>query len=181
MKFILYHSILTTLVFLFVPSHIGIPGNERADRCAREARDLSVITDIMTCGDLRSHLEEIIKDKWDQEWGMRNSKLKNILTSTKCKLILPTTRRHQVALTRLRIGHTRLTHEYLFRHEEPPVCVKCQKPLTVYHLILECRDLEEQRTQCGVPGTLQEALGGDSENTQKLINFLHRTNVINKI
>ena len=34
-------------------------------------------------------------------------------------------------------GHTRLTHQYLLRREEPPQCPSCNCALTVVHLILE--------------------------------------------
>ena len=47
----------------------------------------------------------------------------------------------QSTLTRLRIGHTRLTHSYLMAGERPPYCNHCQVPLTVRHLLIECPNL----------------------------------------
>ena len=37
-------------------------------------------------------------------------------------------------LSRLRIGHTRLTHSYILKQEQQPQCGTCQTPLTAKHL-----------------------------------------------
>ena len=36
--------------------------------------------------------------------------------------------REEVILSRLRIGHTRLTHTYLLKGEAQPMCIPCQRP-----------------------------------------------------
>lgn len=43
------------------------------------------------------------------------------------------TRSREVMLTRMRIGHSRATHSYLFTGTDPPNCL-CDKRLTVYHI-----------------------------------------------
>ena len=40
-------------------------------------------------------------------------------------------RRDEVLLCRLRIGHTRLTHSFLFNDEDPPECDTCQCIITL--------------------------------------------------
>ena len=47
-------------------------------------------------------------------------------------------RRDEVLLCRLRIGHTRLTHSFLFNEEDPPECDTCQCITTVKHILLNC-------------------------------------------
>ena len=47
-------------------------------------------------------------------------------------------RRLGVSLSRLRIGHTRLTHGYLMAREAPPVCGRCQVLLSFFHVLVEC-------------------------------------------
>ena len=47
-------------------------------------------------------------------------------------------RRDEVLLCRLRIGHTRLTHSFLFNDEDPPECDTCQCITTVKHILLDC-------------------------------------------
>ena len=48
-------------------------------------------------------------------------------------------RKEQVILSQLRIGHTRLTHSYILKQEQQPQCGTYQTPLTVKHLFMECR------------------------------------------
>ena len=48
-------------------------------------------------------------------------------------------------LNRLHIGHSYLTHSFILRKEEAPVCVACGVVLTVKHILIECADLLEIR------------------------------------
>ena len=47
-------------------------------------------------------------------------------------------RREEVVLTRLHIGHTRLTHSYLLKLEDQPFCISCNEPFTVKHFLIDC-------------------------------------------
>ena len=47
-------------------------------------------------------------------------------------------RREEVVLTRLRIGHTRLTHSYVLEREDQPLCISCNEPSTVKHFLIDC-------------------------------------------
>ena len=48
-------------------------------------------------------------------------------------------RREQVVISRLRIGHTRLTHAFILKQELQPQCLTCQKTCSVKHNLIECR------------------------------------------
>ncbi len=72
-------------------------------------------------------------------------------------------RSHETALTRLRTGHTRLTHGYLMSRGVQPYCDDCLVPLTVRHLLVECPSLGDLRerylSNCrGVDGTFRLSL-----------------------
>ena len=41
-------------------------------------------------------------------------------------------------LTRLRIGHSHLTHAHLLRGDPPSVCEYCRRPLSIRHLLITC-------------------------------------------
>ena len=56
-------------------------------------------------------------------------------------------RRKEVVLSRLRIGHTRLTHGFLMKKEPQPFCEDCLVPLTVRHLLIECPSLLDARNK----------------------------------
>ena len=56
-------------------------------------------------------------------------------------------RHWEVALCRLRIGHTRITHGFLMAGEHPRYCDDCLVLLTVKHLLIECPSLDDIRRQ----------------------------------
>ncbi|XP_073999403.1 uncharacterized protein isoform X2 [Rhodnius prolixus] len=72
-------------------------------------------------------------------------------------------RREEVVVSRLRIGHTRLTHGYLMCQDSPPTCGSCNEPLTVQHVLVECSEYEQYRQRHGVPHSLEEALADDQK------------------
>ena len=39
-------------------------------------------------------------------------------------------------MAQLHIGHSFITHSFLLKGEEPPVCIGCDKRLTVEHILL---------------------------------------------
>ena len=71
-----------------------------------------------------------------------------VLVSNKFHKILPKlldkllsfcdTRKENTVLNKLRIGHSYLTHSFIFRKEEAPVRVACNVVTTVKHILTEC-------------------------------------------
>ena len=47
-------------------------------------------------------------------------------------------RREETVLTRLRIGHSHVTHAHLLRGDPPPVCEYCRRQLSIRHLLITC-------------------------------------------
>ena len=58
-------------------------------------------------------------------------------------------RKTEVIMTRLRIGHTSLTHGHLMTtpHDPPAQCELCGAHQTVRHFMQECRRLQPIRTR----------------------------------
>ena len=56
-------------------------------------------------------------------------------------------RREEVVLTRLRIGHTSLTHSYLLKREDQPLCISCNEPFMVKHFLMDCIEFSLVRHQ----------------------------------
>ena len=52
-----------------------------------------------------------------------------------------------MVLTRLCIGHTRLTHSYLLKREDQPFCINCNEPFTVKHFLIDCIEFSHVRRQ----------------------------------
>ena len=54
-------------------------------------------------------------------------------------------KKDEVTLSRLRIGHTRITHSYLFEGKQQPMSNACQTKYTVKYILIECTDLAHIR------------------------------------
>ena len=54
-------------------------------------------------------------------------------------------RREETVLSRLHIGHLYVTHSFLLKGEEPPVCIRCDELLTIENMVLFCSDLIDIR------------------------------------
>ena len=50
-------------------------------------------------------------------------------------------------LTRLRIGHSRLTHKHYLLGEDFPECIPCDCRLTIKHVLIECINTADIRKQ----------------------------------
>ena len=44
----------------------------------------------------------------------------------------------QILIARLHVGHTRLTHSFILKQEQPPLWLTCQTPYTIKHILVEC-------------------------------------------
>lgn len=162
--------------FIYVPSHTGIPGNEQADHAARQAallEDQSVQVHIHT--DIKSRLKHKILEIHNNEWQQSHNKLREIQQDNRNPLPFPKTRRAQVIITRLRIGHTKITHEHLIKKTDPPICDICQETVTVKHLLLKCSKYTDERRNLDLPKSISELLGESRTNLEKVLNFLDTT------
>jgi len=125
--------------FCWTPFHVGIPGNEAADICAKNA--IQILNDLLPLEDFKRVTKCIMLEEWQLEW---NEQVGNKLYSIKSTVSLwpsLSVRKLDVLLTRLRIGHTRVTHKHLLLNESPPICFHCNCHLTIKHILTECTGL----------------------------------------
>ncbi|GFW87120.1 RNase H domain-containing protein [Trichonephila clavipes] len=124
------------IIFSWVPGHVGILGNEKADTAARSMSDHMQRS--VCCQDLKTSAQNYIHRVWQETWDQQVlNKLHSIHPSTSHWAALPV-RRHDVHLIRLRIGHTRFTHRHLLLGENAPECPSCKVPYSVYHILIDC-------------------------------------------
>ncbi|XP_055953302.1 uncharacterized protein LOC129989022 [Argiope bruennichi] len=133
------------ILFCWVPSHSGISGNEAAD-CAAKAASSFLSQNIPYC-DAKKFFLCHLYSTWQANWNEQiDNKLHTIISLIGLWPVLPV-RGLDVKLTRLRIGHTRLTHKHLICGERKPMCPTCSTDFSVKHVLTECPDFKFHRKQ----------------------------------
>ena len=82
-------------------------------------------------------------------------------------------------MTRIQIGHTKLTHGHLLEGAERPFCISCLVDLTVRHILLECPefgDIRGKYFKCGDIKTLFDVV-----DQRRLLDFLKEIGLFNKL
>ena len=135
--------------FVWIPSHVGIRGNEEADKAAKDALKLQVSNLKIPFTDFKSEIRKHVKEVWQEQW---DSCVLNKLHSIHPQLGLwPYStrqfRREEAVLARIRIGHTYITHSFLLKGDPIPQCIPCQCPLNVKHILIECHDFAHIRNR----------------------------------
>jgi hypothetical protein len=170
------------VVLMWTPSHVGIIGNEKADMEAKQAtKELLCQNYRIVHTDIDRYIKQQTRQKWQTEWNdeiNKQNKLGNIKkTVDKWKTIDYLTRKEQTVLTRLRIGHTRLTHGHLIEQTNSPTCT-CTEPVTVTH-IFNCR-LNRQLTDKHKIN--YDTLKTDNKDAlMKVFEFLKELNIYDQI
>ncbi|GFW77481.1 RNase H domain-containing protein [Trichonephila clavipes] len=130
------HSKGFDIVFCWLPSHVGIIGNEQADGTAMLATThlpLAVpLSDIKRV--ILHYIFKIGQESWSQQLDNKLHSVKPVIGAWP---VMPM-RRTDVKLTRLRIGHTRFTHRHLLFGENAPECPSCKVSYTVRHILIDC-------------------------------------------
>ena len=106
-------------MFCWVPSHIGIRGNERSETAAKSALDLPHAKDGVPYDDFKHCVSQYILSTWQDDW---NGAVVNKLSSIEAVLedwqsSYRQCRKDEVVLCRTRIGHTHLTHSNILRKD----------------------------------------------------------------
>lgn len=169
--------------FIWVPSHCGITGNEKADIAAKEAIIDGDRCERVELADLIAFVKRSVFKKWDDLWSeVTDNKLKRIKAHiSSWNSSFRNSRREEVVLTRLRIGHTRLTHGHLMAREPPPVCAECEAQLTVEHILTECRRYRQARARHNINAALPTILGNESALLENLFAYLRDIGVYHEI
>lgn len=171
----------------WVPAHVGVAGNENADVAAKAAVTMTQLQPQLPLGDWVSSLKPYVMGLWQSEWSAqpRTNKLRTLKPSVNLWPSSLWPHRHlEVLLTRLRIGHTRLTHGYLMSspHGQAPVCPSCTTPLTIRHIFMDCPATLPHRISCFGNKTFDTIISDSpSFSMSSILRFLRRLNVLTEI
>ncbi|GBM20781.1 hypothetical protein AVEN_108236-1 [Araneus ventricosus] len=131
------------IVFCWIPIHVGIPGNEKADNAARLGS--APLEHAVPYSDMCQIAQQKVTNKWQELWNEQiHNKLHNVKPVLANWPTLPY-RKADATLTRLRIGHTRYTHRCLLFQEPIPMCTSCNIPNTVDHILTKCPSFNSHR------------------------------------
>ena len=159
--------------FLWIPSHVGISGNEAVDRLAKEALSSEQVSqeEKIPYTDLRGKAKRLVREEWERTWRLLiNNKLKEIKPDLEPRRKSGLKRSEEVVINRIRIGHTALTHRHLLEGQNPPRCVPCNCELTVKHILVECPRLDTVRRQHYGTRDLRELF--QRVDSRKILDFL---------
>ena len=101
---------------------MGISGNESADSAAKAGLQKDVSNCLISYTDTYQYISQYVRDMWQREW---DTAVNNKLHATK-PLIgeqpspYRSIRRDEVVLSRLRLGHSYLTHCYSLKGGATP-------------------------------------------------------------
>ena len=177
-----------SISFCRVPAHVGIQGNEEADKLAKEAAlNLRPSNIALPYRDLFPVVREAFRSAWQFYWDLEvNNKMREITDKTKPWFYSHLSRRQEVSLCRLRIGHTRMTHGFLMSGDPPPYCEDCLVLFTIKHILTECPSFLELRERFLFYGkhngdfVLCRLLGPDCQE-ENLFNFIKEAGFLKMI
>lgn len=131
----------TTVSFMWIPGHTEIEGNEKADGLAKQAAQTAADSDLLLhINDHKMKIKNLIMDIWQNEFNNNDLFLKHIVSTVKAKSCTRLDRHDDVIITRLRIGHSRLTHGHHLVGRRRPQCESCSNVLDVKHILVDCPD-----------------------------------------
>ncbi|XKL60194.1 hypothetical protein PGB90_001210 [Kerria lacca] len=168
------------ITFAWIPSHVEITGNENADIVAKQGSILLPTPHLkVPMKDVQNCLKSELFKHRQMEWDLipRTNKLRSIRnTITPWTTSLQENRKEQVALSRLRLGHTKITHGFLLDRSPAPICQNCNLQITVSYLLYQ-----NIRQKYSLSTSLEQILSDNPDKILSLMKFLKSSHFLLKI
>ena len=120
------------ITFCWIPGHCDIKGNEIADMEAKSAanKPRNCLKPIPH-SDMKSVIKNQVYISWKVFWdSLSHNKLKNIGTQIDRKSFSNFQNRlEEIKFTRMRLGHTKISHSFILKNEDPTLCTVCHIPI----------------------------------------------------
>ncbi|XP_063416806.1 uncharacterized protein LOC134699047 [Mytilus trossulus] len=146
----LYHS-GTNIIFEWIPSHVGIQGNELADFHAKQALSFQNIYIFVPLfkDDFKTLCKNLMKKMWQEEWDKEKDRaLYQISPKINFDIKIPKMSRYKERLIfKLRTGYIPLNkHLYKIGISDTKLCEECRVEETVEHFLLHCKLYNTERS-----------------------------------
>lgn len=112
-----------SIKFMYISSHIGIAGNEEIHQCVKSAMIISPLN-AFSLNNIKNLLTQIKFSNWQKSWPTKsqNKFFQHKKFIKPRKHISHLNRKEETIITRLRISHTKLTHNHLFQKASKSSC-----------------------------------------------------------
>jgi hypothetical protein len=168
------------ITLVWIPSHVGIAQNEKADEEAKKATQKDTIeNNFSEEADAKKQVKDEMKKQQILEWNTTSTYLKNYNKDGSQPEYQKTHPRvEQKILFRLRTGHTRYTKEELYT-KQIKMCTTCHKQDSVEHILFECD--KDERKKARKKYKIEKINLIETSKSKNIINYLKDINLINEL
>ncbi|XP_059149873.1 uncharacterized protein LOC131936811 [Physella acuta] len=130
---------------IWIPSHIGIQGNEYADKAAKKGvESRAIVKTGIGYSEMKATIKKQIKEEWIQKWNAsdKGRHAHNILRPPDGRLQVTEDQRPPInkKITRLRLGSASFIHTKKW-------CHTCNEINTIDHYLIHCKAYNNQRKE----------------------------------
>ena len=135
--------------FIWIPAHVGIFGNEKADKAAKLSLKLPEISLNLPSSksEIKSVTKQKINKKWQNIYQNSNSQIRKVLKKNlnKPKILHPSKKIDRI-ITKLQTGHTKLNnHRKIANLHTTGNCPHCKQQETPEHVLIHCTHYKTHR------------------------------------
>ncbi|XP_058977368.1 uncharacterized protein LOC131802040 [Musca domestica] len=176
-------------LLVWVPGHSNIKGNEFADLVAKEAFNFPLTTtDNLNLQDIKNFVKTQFYCERNSLWNNCSDWYKSISNNkTNIKTYIHNnkllSRRDQIKIIRLRLGHSSATHDHIINKDIQKECTFCKSTtFDMNHLLSNCQHVKQYIKSLFPNINLIDTLKNlDTTKLVEVINFLKRSNLYNYI